>query len=108
MTLLSTYVAGSSTDCSRSHQVRISIVEIVSKVGTPFQVLLPGKLVLVTSKDEQNSDPLHQHPYLRLFVCYVVILCNLLMFAEDPVSHSKRGVDDNLELTIMGLQIKPR
>ena len=34
-----------------------------------------------------------QHPYLRLFVCYVVILCNFLVFAEDPVSHSKREAD---------------
>ena len=32
-----------------------------------------------------------QHPYLRLIVCYFVILCNFLVFAEDPVSHSKRG-----------------
>lgn len=34
-----------------------------------------------------------QHPYLRLFVCYFVILCNFLVFAEDPVSHSKREAD---------------
>ena len=32
-----------------------------------------------------------QHPYLRLLVCYSVIFCNFLMFAEDPVSHSKKG-----------------
>ncbi|XP_076328958.1 transmembrane protein 117-like isoform X2 [Tachypleus tridentatus] len=29
-----------------------------------------------------------QHPYARLFVCYFVIFCNFLIFAEDPVSHS--------------------
>ncbi len=32
-----------------------------------------------------------QHPYLRLFVCYLVIFCNFLVFAEDPLSHSKTG-----------------
>lgn len=34
-----------------------------------------------------------QHPYLRLFVCYFVIFCNFLVFAEDPLSHSKREAD---------------
>ncbi|XP_078586799.1 transmembrane protein 117-like [Branchiostoma floridae x Branchiostoma japonicum] len=28
-----------------------------------------------------------QHPYARLFVAYLVVFCNFLMFAEDPVSH---------------------
>ncbi|CAL4099722.1 unnamed protein product, partial [Meganyctiphanes norvegica] len=29
-----------------------------------------------------------QHPWLRLIVAYLVIFCNFLLFAEDPVSHS--------------------
>ncbi|KPM11147.1 THEM117 domain containing protein, partial [Sarcoptes scabiei] len=28
------------------------------------------------------------HPYSRLFICYSVIFCNFLIFAEDPLSHS--------------------
>lgn len=32
-----------------------------------------------------------QHPYLRLIVAYLVIFCNFLLFAEDPVSHSHAG-----------------
>ena len=34
-----------------------------------------------------------QHPYLRLLVSYIVIFCNFLVFAEDPVSHSKMEAD---------------
>ncbi|CAN7999094.1 unnamed protein product, partial [Ixodes hexagonus] len=30
-----------------------------------------------------------QHPYARLFVSYFVIFCNFLVFAEDPISHSR-------------------
>uniref|UniRef100_A0A0K2VA05 Transmembrane protein 117 n=3 Tax=Lepeophtheirus salmonis TaxID=72036 RepID=A0A0K2VA05_LEPSM len=36
-----------------------------------------------------NLKYFFQHPYLRLFVIYFVIFCNFLVFAEDPVSHSK-------------------
>lgn len=32
-----------------------------------------------------------QHPWLRLIVAYLVIFCNFLLFAEDPVSHSHTG-----------------
>jgi hypothetical protein len=40
-----------------------------------------------------------QHPYLRLFVCYLVIFCNFLVFAEDPLSHSKTGKSLRLRKT---------
>nr|XP_028602923.1 transmembrane protein 117 isoform X1 [Podarcis muralis]XP_028602924.1 transmembrane protein 117 isoform X1 [Podarcis muralis] len=30
-----------------------------------------------------------QHPWSRLIVAYLVIFCNFLIFAEDPVSHSQ-------------------
>ncbi|XP_077561273.1 transmembrane protein 117-like isoform X4 [Haemaphysalis longicornis] len=30
-----------------------------------------------------------QHPYARLFVSYFVVFCNFLVFAEDPISHSR-------------------
>lgn len=36
-----------------------------------------------------------QHPWFRLFVAYLVIFCNFLLFAEDPLSHSHTG---NLQL----------
>lgn len=29
-----------------------------------------------------------QHPYVRLFATYFIIICNFLLFAEDPISHS--------------------
>ena len=32
-----------------------------------------------------------QHPWFRLFVAYLVIFCNFLLFAEDPLSHSHTG-----------------
>ena len=38
-----------------------------------------------------NFKYFFQHPVLRLFVSYLVIFCNFLIFAEDPVSHSKQG-----------------
>jgi hypothetical protein len=50
---------------------------------------------LMRSKSGANNSTLiinsFQHPYLRLFVCYLVIFCNFLVFAEDPLSHSKTG-----------------
>ena len=32
-----------------------------------------------------------QHPWFRIIVAYLVIFCNFLLFAEDPVSHSHAG-----------------
>lgn len=29
-----------------------------------------------------------QAPYLRLFIAYLVVFCNFLIYAEDPVAHS--------------------
>ena len=29
-----------------------------------------------------------QYPYARLFVAYFVVLCNFVIYAEDPVAHS--------------------
>ncbi|KAK7449157.1 hypothetical protein BaRGS_00040046 [Batillaria attramentaria] len=31
-----------------------------------------------------------QHPYFRLFTAYFVTLCNFLIYAEDPVAHSRK------------------
>ena len=31
-----------------------------------------------------------QHPYCRLFFCYFVVFCNFLIYAEDPVAHSRK------------------
>lgn len=31
-----------------------------------------------------------QHPYARLFVAYFVTFCNFLIYAEDPVAHSRK------------------
>ncbi|EDO34251.1 predicted protein, partial [Nematostella vectensis] len=36
----------------------------------------------------KNSRYYFQHPYLRLFICYFIIFCNFLIYAEDPVAHS--------------------
>lgn len=30
-----------------------------------------------------------QHPYARLAVTYAVTICNLWLFAEDPIAHSR-------------------
>ena len=31
-----------------------------------------------------------QHPYCRLFISYFVVFCNFLIYAEDPVAHSRK------------------
>lgn len=31
-----------------------------------------------------------QHPYSRLFIAYFVVFCNFLIYAEDPVAHSRK------------------
>lgn len=38
---------------------------------------------------KKNGRYYFQHPYARLFVAYFVIFCNFLIYAEDPVSHSR-------------------
>lgn len=53
----------------------------------------PKNILLVTNYDEyyERKDLRYffQHPYARLFISYFVIFCNFLLFAEDPVSHSR-------------------
>ncbi|XP_020620095.1 transmembrane protein 117-like [Orbicella faveolata] len=46
-------------------------------------------------KEESRPEPrrsryLFRHPYSRLITAYLVVFCNFLIFAEDPVSHSYR------------------
>ncbi|XP_066903151.1 transmembrane protein 117 isoform X1 [Halyomorpha halys] len=38
--------------------------------------------------DTKDLRYLFQHPYLRQFTTLLVIFCNFLLFAEDPISHS--------------------
>ncbi|KAG8306024.1 hypothetical protein J6590_056699 [Homalodisca vitripennis] len=42
----------------------------------------------ITPLDKKDVRYYFQHPYLRLFATYFTILCNFLLFAEDPISHS--------------------
>ncbi|XP_063231238.1 transmembrane protein 117-like isoform X2 [Bacillus rossius redtenbacheri] len=52
-------------------------------------------LVLPAAADEDKRDARYffQHPYSRLCVTYLVIFCNFLLFAEDPISHSHTESD---------------
>ena len=40
--------------------------------------------------EPRRSRYLFRHPYSRLITAYLVVFCNFLIFAEDPVSHSYR------------------
>lgn len=65
---------------------------------------LANNLPLPSKEDEEEETPdlslptiekdlryYFQHPYLRLFATYFIIICNFLLFAEDPISHSYAG-----------------
>lgn len=41
-----------------------------------------------TPKVDKNFTYYFRHPYFRLLTSYLVVFCNFLIFAEDPVSHS--------------------
>ncbi|XP_052067421.1 transmembrane protein 117-like [Mytilus californianus] len=41
-------------------------------------------------KEAKDFKYYFQHPYLRLFIAYFVTFCNFLIYAEDPVAHSKK------------------
>ena len=41
-----------------------------------------------TPKADKNFTYYFRHPYFRLITSYLVVFCNFLIFAEDPVSHS--------------------
>lgn len=37
---------------------------------------------------KKNFTYFFRHPYSRIVTSYLVVFCNFLIFAEDPVSHS--------------------
>ncbi|XP_053384334.1 transmembrane protein 117-like isoform X2 [Mercenaria mercenaria] len=59
-------------------------------------------VVLVAGKDDVDAASTYslfmekdfryyfQHPYCRLFIAYFVVFCNFLIYAEDPVAHSRK------------------
>ena len=40
------------------------------------------------SEVKKNFTYFFRHPYSRIATSYLVVFCNFLIFAEDPVSHS--------------------
>ncbi len=71
-------------------------------VGPHPRRQLPSQVSVRSELDEVDYDRLSQlslHmvkdfryyfqvPYLRLFIAYLVVFCNFLIYAEDPVAHS--------------------
>lgn len=59
-------------------------------------------IVMVASKDDVDAASTYslfmekdfryyfQHPYSRLIIAYFVVFCNFLIYAEDPVAHSRK------------------
>lgn len=59
-------------------------------------------VVLVAGKDDVDAASTYslfmdkdfryyfQHPYSRLTIAYLVVFCNFLIYAEDPVAHSRK------------------
>lgn len=59
-------------------------------------------VVMVASKDDVDAASTYslfmekdfryyfQHPYSRLLISYFVVFCNFLIYAEDPVAHSRK------------------
>lgn len=59
-------------------------------------------VVLVAGKDDVDAASTYslfmekdfryyfQHPFCRLFIAYFVVFCNFLIYAEDPVAHSRK------------------
>lgn len=51
--------------------------------------LEPDAQSVVSFQVQKDFRYFLQHPYARLFVSYFVVFCNFLVFAEDPISHSR-------------------
>uniref|UniRef100_T1ICX7 Transmembrane protein 117 n=1 Tax=Rhodnius prolixus TaxID=13249 RepID=T1ICX7_RHOPR len=49
---------------------------------------IPLPITTLAGLDTKDLRYCFQHPYLRLFTTLLVIFCNFLLFAEDPISHS--------------------
>ena len=59
-------------------------------------------VIMVASKDDVDAASTYslfmekdfryyfQHPYSRLLIAYFVVFCNFLIYAEDPVAHSRK------------------
>ncbi|VDI42827.1 Hypothetical predicted protein [Mytilus galloprovincialis] len=58
-----------------------------SKVTAEDQV---DTLSQFSYKEAKDFKYYFQHPYFRLFIAYFVTFCNFLIYAEDPVAHSKK------------------
>ena len=48
----------------------------------------PNQSEETTPKVNKNFTYYFRHPYFRIVTSYLVVFCNFLIFAEDPVSHS--------------------
>lgn len=58
--------------------------------------------IMIASKDDVDAASTYslfmekdfryyfQHPYSRLLIAYFVVFCNFLIYAEDPVAHSRK------------------
>ena len=58
--------------------------------GTGLDEVDLDRLSLWSLYMERNFRYYFQHPYLRLFIAYLVTFCNFLIYAEDPVAHSQK------------------
>ncbi|XP_060605837.1 transmembrane protein 117-like isoform X2 [Ruditapes philippinarum] len=73
-----------------------------TKDERPEKKLDDDIVVLVAGKDDVDAASTYslfmekdfryyfQHPYCRLFISYFVVFCNFLIYAEDPVAHSRK------------------
>ncbi|KAK6973795.1 transmembrane protein 117 [Biomphalaria glabrata] len=93
----------SKEDIHPPHQdVHSEGVEIVDKPHPPFKhsfERLPS--LEIATKDDVDAGSIYslimkhdfryhfQHPYFRMFTAYFVTFCNFLIYAEDPVAHSR-------------------
>ncbi|XP_078346486.1 LOW QUALITY PROTEIN: transmembrane protein 117-like [Oculina patagonica] len=63
--------------------------ELQDPASPTFEPTHSGKAKHKVRIQKKNGRYYFQHPYARLFVAYFVIFCNFLIYAEDPVSHSR-------------------
>ncbi|KAF6199979.1 hypothetical protein GE061_006277 [Apolygus lucorum] len=86
---LSSWEERVSMERRRSLAAREAIKPTVSGATSPDPSDFPIPITTLAGLDTKDLRYCFQHPYLRLFTTLTIIFCNFLLFAEDPISHSR-------------------
>lgn len=83
----------SRADCSEDNSSKtLALLKTVDEKNDSFEIATKDDVDAASVFSlfmEKDFRYYFQHPYFRLFTAYFVTFCNFLIYAEDPVAHSR-------------------